>query len=236
MRGVKRYLVYLLLVVFMVGCSSRASEEFSEFPLYKGTIWVYTYQAYEPSGSSVDSVVKATYQLTETVMDVGSNAPYPIAHVKKEFKLENADAGWTGDFTSNQNNEIWDVVDGEKIYSSNQPIDINSINVDEINLAYDFPLSVNKTWCPIQVDLKDPNHKPIPNCRFSGQREVTGQGSFENAAGKFKDCYDLTDYFNSGNIFQKFCVGIGVVSMKFDHMGTPFGFEQTLIRYSIGKP
>ena len=232
----RQLLVYLLLVVSIVGCSSQASNEHTAFPLSKGTTWVYTYQAYEPAGSGVDTIVKATYQLTETVLDVATNASYSVAHVKREFELENADAGWTGGFTSNQNDETWYVVEGEKVYSSNQSIDINSVNVDEINLAYDFPLSVNKTWCPIQVDLKDSNHKPITNCQFSGQREVTDQGSFESPAGKFTDCYDMTDHFNNGNIYQKFCVGVGIVSMKFDHMGTPFGFEQTLIQYSIGTP
>jgi hypothetical protein len=231
---VKRRFVYLLLIILIVGCSRQKSEEHTEFPLYKGTTWVYTYQAYEPSGSNIDSAVKATYQLTETVADVATNASYSVAHVVKEFELDNADVGWTGDFTSNQNEETWYVVDGEKIYSSNQPVEINKINVDNLNLTYDFPLSVNKVWCPMQFDLKNPNHKPITNCQFSGQREVTGQGSFESPAGKFKDCYYMTDHFNGGNIFQKFCVGVGIVSMKFDHMGTPFGFEQTLIRYSIG--
>ena len=125
---------------------------------------------------------------------------------------------------------------GEKVYSSNQAFDVNNIKVDELSLAYDFPLAVNKTWCPMRTDPKDPAQKPIPNCQYSGEREVAMQTSFESSAGKFNQCYGMIDRFNDGSILQTFCVGVGIVAMKFDHSGTPFGFEQTLSGYASGTP
>jgi hypothetical protein len=69
-----------------------------------------------------------------------------------------------------------------------------------------------------------------------GRREVTGYGRYEGPAGSFENCYDLTDVYNGGNILQTVCDGVGIVHMKFDHSGTRFGFEQTLVSFSTGRP
>lgn len=220
-----------LLVSFIVGCSSQTTATPPELPLEKGTTWVYSYESYEQAADP-SQVIKATYQLTESVVDVEVISTYRVAHIKREFQLVSADADWAGDF-SNQQKEFWYVVKDQQVFQSYQQPDANT-STEELTLVYEFPLSVTKSWCLGMPDSRVPNE--TVGCEFVGRREVTSQGSHETPAGNFADCYDLIDYFNGGNYFQKFCNDVGIVNMKFDHAGTRFGFEQTLIEYSIGTP
>ena len=103
----KKRFVSLFLAFLVVACGPQAPKPPPEFPLYKGTSWVYTYQTYEQSGTGGVSVLKAIYQLTETVLDTEAAAPYFIAHVKRAWKLLNADAGLSDDMASSQNAETW---------------------------------------------------------------------------------------------------------------------------------
>jgi hypothetical protein len=135
--------------------------------------------------------------------------------VKRERKLINADTDWVD--LSSQPNEFWYIRDGQKLFQSNLPLDINNIKTDRLILDYQFPLSLKSNWCLISEDLKS----------------ATPQ---DNAGCDFENCYDLVDYYNGGNIFHKFCSGVGIVFMKFDHSGSRFGFEQTLTSYTKGTP
>jgi hypothetical protein len=222
-----------LIPVFVVSCYLQTTTKPLELPLEKGTTWIYSYEAYEQSADPTQ-IIKATYQLTESVVDVETISTYFVAQVKREFQLVNAEAGWPGDFSS-QSNEFWYVVNDHQVLQSNQPLDPPNIEIDQLILDYDFPLSVAKTWCLTIPNPKDLNKTTI-GCEFVGKREVTSQGPYETSAGKFDDCYVMIDYWNTGNFFRRFCSGVGIVSIKFDHAGTRFGFEQTLITYSIGVP
>ncbi|MCI0549731.1 MAG: hypothetical protein L0287_02120 [Anaerolineae bacterium] len=222
-----------LMIAIIISCSSNTTSRLPEFPLYKGTTWVYSYESYDPSPSDPREIIKATYQLTETIVDVESISTYLVADVKREYGLIKADNGWTGDLSS-QPNEFWYVVNDNQVFQSNQPLDGDSIKLDELTFDYEFPLSVNKSWCLLPHNPQD--SQEITGCDFIGKREVTKQGHYETPAGSFNDCYDMIDYFNGGDIFQKFCNGVGIVYMKFDHAETRFGFEQTLIDYSVGVP
>lgn len=222
-----------LIVVFMTGCSSQTMEKPPEFPLQKGTIWIYSYESYDPSPSDPAQIIKATYQLTETIVEVETISTYLVAHLKREYELIKADKGWSGDL-SGQPDEIWYVVNNSQVFQSNQPLDTGGVQLDELIFDYEFPLSVSKSWCLLPHNPQD--SQEITGCDFIGKREVTRQSHYETSSESFNDCYDLTDYFNGGNVYQKFCDGVGIVYMKFDHAGTRFGFEQTLISYSAGVP
>jgi hypothetical protein len=221
------------LLLFTTGCIPQTTAEPSVFPLNKGITWVYSYEAYEPTTADPNQIIKATYQLTETVVETKTVSTYLVAHVKREHKLIDADAGWTDDFSS-QPNEFWYVVNDHQVLQSNLPLDTTHINIDELIVDYEFPLSMKKSWCLFSENSKGP--KKTQSCEVVGRREVTSQGPYETPAGNFEDCYDLIDYFNGGNLFQKFCGDVGIVSIKFDHAGTRFGFEQTLISYTTGAP
>ncbi|HLO15041.1 MAG TPA: hypothetical protein VK206_09440 [Anaerolineales bacterium] len=226
----------LFSLLLMVACSPPGTAEPSEFPLAKGTTWVYTYQAYEPAPSDPTQTIEATYQLTERIIETETASPYFVAHVKKDYQLIKADPGWTDDIASNQPGESWYIVKDHKLFESRAPFDVNNIDTDAFLLAYEFPLTLSKSWCWPQLDLKDPNHKEITSCEFAGKRMVTNQGHYQTPAGTFDHCYELTDYSNGGNVIHWFCQGVGIVFMKFDHAGTRFGFEQTLMSYRKEKP
>lgn len=228
----KARLVCLVFVVAILNACSGQTRKTPEFPLKKGTTWIYLYNTYEQAADP-SQLIGATHQLTESVVDVKLISSYLVAHVVRDFRLVVADRNWTGDFSS-QPKEFWYVVNDQQIFQSYQPPDDANINTSQLPLAYTFPLTVNKSWC--LTPLESTATTEIMGCDSVGRREVTNQSSYETPAGNFDDCFDLTDYYNGGNILQKFCNGIGVVYMKFDHAGTRFGFEQTLIDYSPGTP
>lgn len=193
------------------------------FPLTKGTTWVYSFETYEASNTP-GHVVNATYQLTETVVETKSIPPYFIAHIKIDYKLVTVEDGWEGWWVSGQPAEIWFVADNQQVFESHQPI--NAVETNRLVLDYQFPLSANSAWCQ------------GGNCEQTGLgwRSVENQSYFKTSTATFDDCYDMLDHYNGGGLFHTFCNGVGIVSMKFDHMGTPYGFKQTLINYSIGVP
>jgi hypothetical protein len=235
--AMKKILFFLVFVaISVVGCSSQRTIQSVKFPLEKGTTWVYSYEAYEQSVVDSNQIVKAIYQLTETILETETVSPYFIANVKKEYQLIYADSAWVGDIALNQPRESWYILNEYGLFESHQPVDRNNIRTDELAFVYDFPLSMSKSWCSLQLDRKNPNQKEGTGCEFVGKRMVTNAGTYQTPAGEFDACYELTDYYNSGNVIQWFCEGIGIVFMKYDHAGTRFGFEQTLLSYSIGAP
>lgn len=229
----KKRVVLAWACIFLAACASQSPIEASGFPLERGTTRVYAYQAYSPSPADPTQIVKATYELTETIVDTETISSYFIAHVRRDRKLLNSDPGWIQEL-SGQPNEFWYVRDGQQVFQSNLPLDTNNIKPDELILDYQFPLSVRKSWCLLPDSRKSP--KEIAGCDFVGKREVTGHGTYQTPAGSFDNCYDIMDVYNGGNILQKFCDGVGIVFMKFDHSGTQFGFEQTLTKFSKGTP
>jgi len=224
----------VFLIVFMIaGCSSHRATGATEFPLAKGTSWTYSYEAYEPSPADPAQVIHATYELVETIMDTENVSGYLIAHVIREYRLLSVDPAWTGDFEVSLPNEYWYVTEDEKVWESRSAIDRGKFSQDGFLLDYDFPLSLSSAWCRLPLD----SDKNAPaGCEFVGKRMVTNTGDFESTAGTFDDCYELTDFYNGGNLIHWFCPGVGIVLSKFDHMGTKFGFEQTLMSYSKGMP
>ena len=233
----KKGSLFFLMVFMIAGCPSQGATRATEFPLYKGMTWTYSYEAYEPSPTDPAQVIQATYELVETITDTENVSGYWIAHVTREYQLLNVDPGWTGDFEVSLPNEYWYVLNDDKVWESRSAIDSDMIQVDEFLLDYDFPLSLSAAWCLLPLNSNNSDSgKNITNCEFVGKRMVTNTGDFESPAGTFDDCYELTDFFNGGNFIHWFCPEVGIVFMKFDHMGTRFGFEQTLTSYSKGKP
>lgn len=229
----KRQIILSCLGIVLTACSSQTPIQASGFPLQKGTTWVYSYQAYNPSPLDPEQTIKATYELTQTIVDTEIVSQYVVAHVTRDRKLMDADADWT-QALSNEPNEFWYVLDGQKLYQSNFPLDTGNINPEQLILDYQFPLTTKESWCLMPDSRGDTNE--APGCDFVGRREVTGYGRYEGPAGTFENCYDLMDVYNGGNILQTICDGVGIVHMKFDHSGTQFGFEQTLTSFSTGSP
>lgn len=225
----------IVVTALVAGCSPRETINPADFPLDEGTTWVYSYEEYHQAAAP-DHILNAAYRLTESVIDAEWTSAYLVAHVKKDYELVKADIDWPGgEFTDDQL-ETWYLKDGSQMFESQLPVNTNHLQTDYFLLAYDFPVSIGKSWCLSRADPNDPSHKETAGCEFVGKRMVTSKGSYQTPAGRFDSCYELTDYFNTGNIIHWFCEGVGVVFRKFDHAGTRFGFEQILLSYSTGVP
>lgn len=231
----KHLIACFLVGILIVACAPQKTFEVSGFPLEKGTTWVYSYEAYDTSPSDPQKIIRATYQLTETIVETQAISENFVAHVKRDRKLIKADTDWMQDYASEQN-EFWYVRNGQKLFQSNLPLDTSNIKTDELILDYEFPLSLRNSWCLFSPGSKGSTPPDNTGCDFVGKRAVTDQGRYETPAGNFDNCYDLVDYFNGGNIFQKLCDGVGIVFMKFDHSGSRFGFEQTLTSFTKSIP
>ncbi len=224
-----RLSIVLLFAALLIGGCTRSIEPgspVSDFPLAKDTEWVYTYDTYN-QGASPAEIITATYQVTEKIVDTQWVPPFFIAHVEREQQLVRADPGWdSAEATSIH--EWWYVVEGQEVYESRQPLDISNINTDSMTLEFDFPLVEGKSWC-LFTELKG---EKIQDCSSVGRVTVGPLMSYETRAGKFTECNQVTQWFNTGNILQWFCRDTGLVAEKFDHPGTRFGFQRMLVGYS----
>jgi hypothetical protein len=201
----------------------------SEFTLAKGTSWTYSDSEYQPAPSDPTQVITAQYQLTETVTEISSVNGLFIAHVQREQKPIQVPVDW---MPSPPPGEFWYVIKGQQVFKSNAPVNLAIADTDTLQLAFDFPLSVNQSWCPVRVDLKDPSRTPITNCDNAGKQTVLKQSAYQVPAGKFDNCFQIDQASNGGDVVQWFCRDIGVVEVKFDHSGSRFGFKQELIGYN----
>src|SRR5215216_4806583 len=136
----KKLIVLSLVSVLFTACSPQKPIKALGFPLEKGTTWVYSYETYDPSSSDPTQIIKATFQLTDTIVETETISTYVVAHMKRERELIKADADWAQDVSS-QPNEFWYVRKDQQLFQSNFPLDTADINPDELILAYDFPLS-----------------------------------------------------------------------------------------------
>jgi hypothetical protein len=203
-----------------------------EFNLTKGTRWVYLDSEYQPAPSDPTQVITAQYQLIQTVAEISRANGLIIVHVQSEQKPVQVPAGW---MPFSPPREFWYIIKGRQVFKSNTSVDIATVDTDMLLLAFDFPLTVNQSWCPVRVDLKDPSHTPITNCDYAGKQTVLKQSAYQVPAGRFENCFQIDQTSNGGDTFQWFCQNIGVVEIKFDHGGTRFGFKQELTGYNQGS-
>jgi hypothetical protein len=154
-----------------------------------------------------------------------------VAHVQHEEHLVTAAPDWV-DTGPIRPDEFWYVVKGQQVYASPQPVDLTNVQSDSSLLAYEFPLVVGRSWCP-HAYLKGVK---VQDCTASGKASVVSQESHITPAGDFTQCYKLTEDFNSGGVTQWFCNGVGIVAEEYDHAGTRFGFQESLVDYLNGSP
>lgn len=226
------------LCLVAVSCAGNApaaspSEQATllpEFPLAPGTTWVYTYIPYEPLESNPRQIVTATYVLTETVMETTAAAPYLFVRVRRDASLVSA-TPLTG--VALPAGEFWYVISGTLVFEEFREPSLTTFDPVASRLAYAFPLADGKQWCPFLNDPKNPDKPEVLYCEANGLRTAAATGAYETPAGSFTDCYEISEAFNSGGVIYQFCNGVGVVASRYDHAGTRFGFEQTLIRYTL---
>ncbi|MGE5141745.1 MAG: hypothetical protein ACM3JD_19945, partial [Rudaea sp.] len=118
---------------------------------------------------------------------------------------------------------------GDRIYQSPQRPGKAGASQLALTLAFDLPLTIGKSWCP---QTPPPAN---PDCASLGRRTVEEKGVYTAPAGRFEDCFEIAEDFNSGGVTRWFCPGVGIVAQKYDHRGSRFGFEQVLIKYLKGS-
>ncbi|MGD0613324.1 MAG: hypothetical protein ABSB41_17640 [Anaerolineales bacterium] len=208
----------------------------SEFNLAKGTSWIYSESDYQPAPGDPTQVVTAQFQITETVTETSSTHGVFYAHVQSEEKPIQVPAEVPANyFPFSPSGDFWYRIQGRQVFQSGGPADFTTEDTDTLPLAFDFPLSVNHSWCPVRIDLKNPNHPRVTNCDNGGKLTVLQQSTHQVPAGKFENCFQIEEFANDGPLFQWFCKDIGMVEIDYDHNGTRFGFKQVLTVYDPGS-
>lgn len=213
--------------------SSEQAALLPEFPLTQGTTWVYTYIPYEPLESNPRQIVTATYVLTETVVETVAEAPYLFVRMRRDASLVSS-TPLTG--ATLPAGEFWYVISGTLVFEEFQVPDAKTFDPVASRLDYAFPLVDGKQWCPFLSDPENPDNPEVVYCEANGLRTAVAIGAYETPAGRFTDCYQISESFLSGGVIRQFCSGIGVVAARYDHAGTRFGFEQTLVDYIMPSP
>jgi len=228
------------LCLITVSCTGKSPGSASvdalmlpEFRMTPGTTWVYTYIPYEPLESNPRQIVTATYVLTETVVETTVAAPYLFVRMRRDATLVSAMP--LKDRTA-PTGEFWYVISGTLVFKEFRAPDLTTFDPIASRLDYDFPLVDGKQWCPFLDDPENLDKPEVLYCEANGLRIAVATGAFETPAGAFTDCYQISEAFLSGGVIRQFCNGIGVVSARYDHGGTRFGFEQMLVGFTQPSP
>lgn len=195
------------------------------FPVYPGTSWTFERVDYE---SYLNQTVTATYQIIETVVDERVDLPYYIAHAKGEKTLLAKDAGWSQPDDS-KSYEFWYVLRDGAVYKTQAAPDLVNLQNSSPEMVYQLPLMVGATWCPTSTGAQQG-----ASCQNSGEFSVLGMQPIQTKSGILDGCYQIRQFFNDGSFFSLFCMMVGPAGVKFDHAGTPFGFNQTLTSFTRG--
>lgn len=233
------------------------SNPVPEFPLIPGQTWVYSsteYTTLRTEGKVTEDeqadyyyiddefglkLITATFKITDTVVSTAVQDNYFVAQLSSEQSFISAtidldELATYGDINNywgplNNLETFWYVISGTQVFRQDV-LDLTA--VENSFLEYIFPLSDFSSWYP------DPGQRQAEAIGFAGHRRIDPGVGFVNISvpgGDFEDCALVFSGFNPGSVFQYFCSGIGVVSEKYDHIGTRFGYETVLTNFFIAE-
>jgi hypothetical protein len=198
------------------------AETLALFPLIEGTTWVYEHQAY-------DADVEVTWRVVESVVQTltsGEEALFYWAEIERTASVT-AGEPFPGFITAPNPGTFWYLVTEGDVYS----------------MAYAPEIDPSEGWLDVRLPLTEAGEGWYPDAeqrrqfgpddlRLPGFRYV--QDPFEKRLpmGESYDCFELLTPYNNGGILQEFCHGVGFTYAKFDHAGTPFGYEIRLTGFS----
>jgi hypothetical protein len=198
------------------------SNALGGFPFPAGTTWVYSRVEYQQLIGDPTSIITATRLFTDTVLPAQSDLKATSFALERTVSEGITPPGWWGSSVVNPG-EYRYLIEGNQLFSVIPP------GGQKGSLLYDFPLVVDKSWCPQQI-LPD----NLPSCHMNGLRTVENRTNYATPVGTFDECYEISEEFNSGGVWEWFCNGIGTVARKYDHSGTRFGFQDTLVFFARG--
>ena len=178
--------------------------------------WVYEYRAY--SGDQ-----KAAWRIADTVIETRTHPPFIAAHIQREATLLEGSAGLQPQPPADP---FWYVVDGNSVYQVPGELDWDKVRSARLELV--FPLPGEACWFPDAAQRSQDPASGLPGCR-----RATGPIGMSLPAGAFERCFQLVTPYNNGAIRQAFCSGVGFVQEQFDHVGSPFGYQITLVAYAF---
>jgi hypothetical protein len=233
------------------------SNSVPELPLIPGQTWVHSsteYTTLRTEGKIAEDeqgdyyyiedafglkLITATFKITNTVVSTAVQNNYFVAQLSSEQAFVSAtidldELATYGDINNywgllNSAATFWYVISGTQVFRQDF-LDLTA--VEDSFLEYVFPLSDFSGWYP------DPGQRQAEAIGYAGHRMVDPGVGFVNIsvpAGDFEDCALIFTGFNSGPVFQYFCSGIGVVSEKYDHRGSRFGYETVLTNFFIAE-
>jgi hypothetical protein len=187
----------------------------NDFPLTIGSYWKYSHLEYWEDK-------KESGFVSVTVVDNQWIGAFFLAQLKVEQSFV---PQWMPIGLGDGANEFWYAIDEHgHVYNLPDLPDVGRI--ERSTLAYVFPLGAPDCWFR-SADLWNAFGE---NCTFS-----EGPHEHETPAGTFSDCFWIVTPYLSGNVHDWVCNGIGYVGAKYDHYGSPFGYETTLLEYKIAS-
>jgi len=201
----------------------------ADFPLDVGNYWVYHYYAYE---QNISAEVTITVKVISTQMISG----YFIAEMDRKNQIT------SGRFTLYSppqplpEGRFWYIVNGGRVYVQwGDTLDLTKVN--KIYLEYVFPLLENPCFFRYNGMLEDfTQASPNDPNSFRGCTWVEGPVEMVTIAGTFENCSLVVTPGHAGGFAEWLCPGIGYVGDKYDHAGTPYGYETTLVDYYLSRP
>jgi hypothetical protein len=189
----------------------------NDFPLTIGSYWVYSHTEYSEDYASTNCCI------TIVVVDNQMQGPYFLAKLKRDLSFV---PQWAPFGLNDGPGEFWYALDGRgHVYYLADMAEIDKI--EDATLAFVFPLESTECWFRSPDDWNALGD----HCTF-----FAGPQTHATPAGVFEDCYGSVTPYLSGNTYEIVCKGIGYVAAQYDHWGSPFGYETTLLEYRIARP
>ncbi|HXF68165.1 MAG TPA: hypothetical protein VNK89_00015 [Thermoflexus sp.] len=211
--------------------SSRPDPEIT-FPLALGNTWVFQLTRYE--GVPTTDILTTTQVVTETIVEIQNVTSYLVAKIHREEGPEQP----VGEIPPSRqgvplkpafSSDVWLVVSGNRIYRQEGKLDLSDLRTALVELV--FPIRLGAKWYRS-------DEKAALNPTYADDWmlvKVTQVGSVVVPAGEFPNCFLLEEVWAGLTAETWFCPNVGVVSKKADHHGTPSGFRQVLLRYSLNN-
>ncbi len=211
-----------------VGTPTSLTIPLADYPLKPGNTWTYLVGQY--NGFNPREIATSTYVMTETVAAVTMDSSYYIATIRQdaspEFAIYVPESMGDLPHGAPTTEQYWLIVDGNRLYQQRRELDLSNPQ-QKGALDFVFPLGIGAKWYQ-----SDDMAKLDPDFKYNSMlHQVTKADTVVVPAGKFENCYLLTEHIGGSSMEDWFCPGIGYVDRKNDHHGTPFGGRQVLIRY-----
>jgi len=204
------------------------------FPLALGNTWVYSGTFYQ--GFDRNTVLTATYVVTETVVDIlrAEQRPHMIYQVARYKSVRSCPEpwvrqgqGWCSTFDTPEPEYFWYIIDGNTMYQQRK-LEVFRLPARSV-VELVFPLEMGRQWY-LSAELQE----QYPDYKLDAMlRKVERKGSVDSLAGDFDECFLMTDVVGGNASRTWYCAGVGIVEQATDHSGTPFGSRELLAAYSF---